>query len=61
MKIMLKSAKITKKINILHYLKYVKCVKAHVKNNIFASILLNQAFLLIYVHKKIKKINICII
>ena len=56
---MLKSVKIAKKDQCFTLFKVFK--SAYVKNNIFACILLNLAFLLNYVHKKIKKINICII
>ena len=50
---MLKSAQITKKDQCFTLFKVFK--RAHKKNNIFACILINQAFSLNYVHKKIKK------
>ena len=56
---MLKSVQIIKKGRCFTLFKVVK--SAHVKNNTNACILLNRLFLLNYVYKNDKKINIYII
>ena len=56
---MLKSVQIIKKDRCFTLFKVFK--SAHVKNNITACILVNRLFLLNYVYKNDKKINIYII